>query len=71
MSPRPLTVGTRGQWIYIKLNIDVLASHFSHLGVKGNSVAGKPCQGGGTGENVFCLKSPKLAFFFFFLEGQG
>lgn len=55
MSLRPLIVG-------IKLNTGVLASHFSHLGVKGDSVAGRLCQGGGTGEKVFCLKRPKLAF---------
>lgn len=31
----------------IKLNLDVPASHFSHLGAKGNSVAGRLRQGGG------------------------
>lgn len=46
----------------MKLNLDVPASHFSHLGVKGNSVAGRPCQGGGTGK-MFSATNVQSSFF--------
>lgn len=49
-----------------KLNLDVFASHFSHHGVKGNSVAGRPCQGGGPGK-MFSASNVQSSLV---LEGQ-
>lgn len=46
----------------MELNLDVPASHFSHFAVKGNSVAGRPCQSGGTGKMLSVTICPKVAF---------
>lgn len=48
--------------VSMERNLDVPASHFSHLGVKGNSVAGRPCQGGGTGK-MFSVTNVQISLF--------
>lgn len=55
--------------VSMELPLDVPVSHFAHLGVKGNSVAGRPCQGGGT-RNMFSVTNVQRSLFLEEQEGE-